>query len=62
MLHAPADVETMHPVDVLRWTFDNYGVENVVVTTSFEDAVLAHLAVICCLGENSSGIMAARSV
>jgi phosphoadenosine phosphosulfate reductase len=34
----------MHPVDVLRWTFDTYGVENVVVTVSFEDAVLAHLA------------------
>jgi phosphoadenosine phosphosulfate reductase len=44
VLHAPADVETMHPQDVLRWTFDTHGVENVVVTVSFEDAVLAHLA------------------
>jgi phosphoadenosine phosphosulfate reductase len=44
VLHAPADVETMHPTDVLRWTFDTYGVDNVVVTVSFEDAVLAHLA------------------
>ena len=34
----------MHPVDVLRWTFATYGVDNVVVTVSFEDAVLAHLA------------------
>ena len=38
VLHAPADVETMHPVDVLRWTFDTYGVENVVVTVSFQGA------------------------
>lgn len=44
VLHAPADVETLHPVDVLRWTFETYGVDNVVVTVSFEDAVLAHLA------------------
>ncbi len=44
VLHAPADAETMHPTDVLRWTFDTYGVDNVVVTVSFEDAVLAHLA------------------
>jgi phosphoadenosine phosphosulfate reductase len=34
----------MHPVDVLRWTFATHGVDNVVVTVSFEDAVLAHLA------------------
>ena len=44
-LHVPDEVEEMHPSDVFRWAFDNYGVENVVVTTSFEDAVLAHLAV-----------------
>lgn len=34
----------MHPLDVLRWTFATYGVEHTVVTVSFEDAVLAHLA------------------
>lgn len=44
MLHAPADVETMHPFEVLRWTFDTYGADDVVVTASFEDAVLVHLA------------------
>ncbi len=44
-LHVPDEVKEMHPSDVFRWAFDNYGVENVAVTTSFEDAVLAHLAV-----------------
>ena len=34
----------MHPLDVLRWTFTTFGVERAVVTVSFEDAVLAHLA------------------
>jgi phosphoadenosine phosphosulfate reductase len=45
VLSSPADVEQLHPADVLRWAFDTYGVENVTVTSSFEDAVLAHLAV-----------------
>jgi phosphoadenosine phosphosulfate reductase len=40
----PADVESMHPADVLRWTFDRVGTERTVVTASFEDAVLVHLA------------------
>jgi phosphoadenosine phosphosulfate reductase len=44
LLQAPADVEQLHPSDVLRWAFDTYGVENVAVTSSFEDAVLVHLA------------------
>jgi len=45
LLQAPDNVEELHPADVLRWAFDTYGVEHVAVTTSFEDAVLAHLAV-----------------
>jgi len=45
LLQAPDDVEQLHPVDVMRWAFETYGVENVTVTSSFEDAVLAHLAV-----------------
>ncbi|HEY0520576.1 MAG TPA: phosphoadenylyl-sulfate reductase, partial [Ilumatobacteraceae bacterium] len=45
LLQAPPDVELMHPSEVLRWAFDTYGVENVAITSSFEDAVLAHLAV-----------------
>lgn len=35
----------MHPTEVFRWAFDTYGLENVVITSSFEDAVMAHLAV-----------------
>jgi len=45
LLQAPQDVEHLHPVEILRWAFETYGVENVTVTSSFEDAVLAHLAV-----------------
>ncbi|MEP7114574.1 MAG: phosphoadenylyl-sulfate reductase [Ilumatobacteraceae bacterium] len=45
LLQAPDHVELLHPSDVLRWAFDTYGVENVAITSSFEDAVLAHLAV-----------------
>ena len=44
-LHVPDGVKDMHPTEVFRWAFDTYGVENVAVTSSFEDAVLAHLAV-----------------
>jgi phosphoadenosine phosphosulfate reductase len=44
MLHAPENVEQLHPADVLRWVFATYGVENVVITSSFEDAVLVHIA------------------
>ncbi len=39
----PADLETRHPVDVLRWLFDSYDAADIAVTVSFEDAVLAHL-------------------
>jgi phosphoadenosine phosphosulfate reductase len=45
LLQAPENVDLLHPVEILRWAFDTYGVEHVTVTTSFEDAVLAHLAV-----------------
>jgi phosphoadenosine phosphosulfate reductase len=38
------NVEQMHSTEVLRWAFDTYGVENVAITSSFEDAVLVHLA------------------
>ncbi|HEY7626556.1 MAG TPA: phosphoadenosine phosphosulfate reductase family protein, partial [Ilumatobacteraceae bacterium] len=44
VLHTPDDVEHLHPADILRWAFDTRGVDNVVVTSSFEDAVLVHLA------------------
>ncbi len=39
----PADLEDRHPVDVLGWAYRTFGTGRVVVTVSFEDAVLAHL-------------------
>ena len=45
LLRAPDNVEQLHPSEVMRWAFDTYGVDNVAVTSSFEDAVLVHLAV-----------------
>ena len=45
MLQTPTNVEQLHPTEVLRWAFDTYGVDNVAITSSFEDAVLVHLAV-----------------
>jgi phosphoadenosine phosphosulfate reductase len=38
-----ADLETAHPVEVLRWAADRFG-DRLVVTASFEDPVLVHLA------------------
>lgn len=43
LLAAP-ELDTAHPIEVLRWTFERYGTAGVVVTASFEDAVLVHLA------------------
>lgn len=40
----PPELETAHPIEVLRWTFGRFGTAGVVVTASFEDAVLVHLA------------------
>lgn len=40
----PAELETAHPADVVRWAAEQYGVDGLVVTASFEDAVLVHVA------------------
>jgi len=40
----PDSLETGHPADTLRWAAREFGVENMVVTASFEDAVLVHVA------------------
>ena len=40
---ASAALEQAHPRDVIRWAHENAGAD-IVVTCSFEDAVLAHLA------------------
>lgn len=39
----PRSLETAHPADIIRWTAEAHGVDRVVVTTSFSDAVLSHL-------------------
>ena len=40
----PDSLETGQPADTLRWAAQQFGVENLVVTASFEDAVLVHVA------------------
>ncbi len=41
---ALAELERAHPADVIRWAAEQYGVDGLVVTASFEDAVLVHVA------------------
>ena len=40
----PSSLDTSHPADVVRWAADAFGLDNLVVTASFEDAVLVHVA------------------
>jgi phosphoadenosine phosphosulfate reductase len=40
----PTTLETAHPGDAIRWAAEQFGTEHLVVTASFEDAVLVHLA------------------
>jgi len=40
----PDSLETGQPADTLRWAAREFGVENMAVTASFEDAVLVHVA------------------
>jgi len=40
----PDILETSQPADTVRWAADQFGTENLVVTASFEDAVLVHVA------------------
>ncbi len=44
LISFPAELETGQPADALRWAAQRYGKENLVVTASFGDAVLVHLA------------------
>lgn len=43
-LTIPSTLDTSHPGDVVRWAADAFGIDNLVVTASFEDAVLVHVA------------------
>lgn len=40
----PPSLETAHPTEVVRWAAEQFGAEQLVVTASFEDAVLVHVA------------------
>ncbi len=40
----PATLEQAHPAEIVRWAADQFGVADLVVTASFEDAVLVHVA------------------
>jgi len=40
----PSTLEGEHPADVLRWAAGQFGTDGLVVTASFEDAVLVHVA------------------
>jgi len=43
-LTIPTTLESAHPADVVRWAADQFGTDALVVTASFEDAVLVHVA------------------
>lgn len=43
-LTVPPDLALRHPQEIIRWAADQLGAEGLVVTASFEDAVLAHVA------------------
>lgn len=44
LLTDPESLETGHPTDTLRWAAEQYGIDGIVVTASFQNAVLVHLA------------------
>ena len=43
-LTIPPTLEQAHPTEVIRWAASAFGLDGLVVTASFEDAVLVHLA------------------
>jgi len=44
LISFPDALETGQPADTLRWAANEFGVDGLVVTASFEDAVLVHIA------------------
>ncbi len=43
-LTIPANIDTWRPADIVRWAAEQVGADQLVVTASFEDAVLVHVA------------------
>lgn len=44
LLTFPESLETGHPADTFRWAEKQFGIDNLVVTASFQNAVLVHIA------------------
>jgi phosphoadenosine phosphosulfate reductase len=40
----PESLEAGHPADTLRWAAEQFGIDGIVVTASFQNAVLVHVA------------------
>ena len=40
----PSGLDSLHPVDVVKWAADQFGAQNLVVTASCQDATLVHVA------------------
>lgn len=40
----PPELEHAHPADIVRWAAEQFGTDGLVLTASFEDAVLVHVA------------------
>ncbi|MDO8362102.1 MAG: phosphoadenylyl-sulfate reductase [Actinomycetota bacterium] len=43
-LTIPSSLDSWQPADVMRWAAGQFGIDGLVVTASFEDAVLVHVA------------------
>ncbi|CAB4362578.1 unannotated protein [freshwater metagenome] len=43
-LTIPSTLDTLHPGDVVKWAAEQFGAQNLVVTASFQDATLVHVA------------------
>ena len=44
LISLPDSLSAIDPVETMKWAADQYGVDGLVVTASFEDAVLVHVA------------------
>lgn len=44
LISLPDSLSAIDPVETIKWAADQYGIDGLVVTASFEDAVLVHVA------------------